>query len=116
MDPVSHAIAGRAVTALLDDRKTWGPGVGAAAIVGALAPDVDLALAPAGWDIYLRAHEVGTHSAIGALAVAGCAAALIHRVTPGSRHAPLVAAASAGAMSHLALDALSGARLRPAWP
>jgi membrane-bound metal-dependent hydrolase YbcI (DUF457 family) len=81
-----------------------------------LSPDVDLVLAPAGWDVYLRAHEVGTHSAIGALVIAGCAAALVHRLTPGSRSAPLVAAASAGAMSHLTLDALSGARLRPAWP
>lgn len=116
MDAVSHAIAGRAVTALFGDGKRLGPGSGIAAIVGALAPDVDIALAPFGWDIYLRAHQVGSHSVIGALAIAGCAAALVHRMTPGSRYAPLVAAASAGAMSHLALDALSGARLGPAWP
>ncbi len=128
MDPLSHAIAGRAVAAVMSESKRSAEasrdeqgegsrdGVGIAAILGALAPDVDIALAPAGWDIYLRAHEVGTHSAIGALVVAWCAAAVVHRLTPGSRYAPLVAAASAGAMSHLALDALSGARLRPAWP
>ena len=118
MDPLSHAVAGRAVTALLENGENTrlGPGAGAAAIVGALSPDVDIVLAPAGWDIYLRAHEVGTHSVIGALVVAGCVAALTHRMTPGARYLPLAAAASAGVLSHLALDALSGARLRPAWP
>ena len=114
MDPLSHAVAGRAVVALL--QKGERRGVGAAAILGALSPDVDSVLAPVGWDIYLRAHEIGTHSIAGSLVVACCAAALVRRLTPGSRYAALCAAASAGALSHVALDVLSGARIRVAWP
>src|SRR3954470_12059758 len=115
MDPLSHIVAGRAVVALFDrdaDRRA----VGTAAIVGALSPDVDIALAPAGWDIYLRAHQAGTHSIVGGLLLGCVAAFLVRAFARRSRYLPLVAAAVAGAMSHLALDALSGARIRLAWP
>src|SRR6476661_9378486 len=115
MDPLSHVVAGRAVTALFDDGR-YGRGLGAAAIVGALAPDVDVLLAPAGWDIYLRAHQAGTHSIVGGLMVACVAAAIVRGFARGSRYAALAAAAGAGALSHLALDVMSGARIRLAWP
>ena len=115
MDPLSHIVAGRAVTALFDNGR-HGPGLGAAAILGALAPDVDLLLAPAGWDIYLRAHQAGTHSIAGGLLVACASACVVRGLARGSRFAPLAAAAAAGAMSHLALDVMSGARIRLAWP
>lgn len=137
---------GRAVVAALDrsERSRFGRGATAAAITGALVPDVDLVLMPAGWDIYLRVHQVGTHSIAGACAL-GCVAgfglhALIrarhrqiqnprslvrdHRgnalrsgpVERGSRPWALAAAASLGAMSHLLLDLLSGAALQLGWP
>ena len=115
MDPLSHVVAGRAVTALFDNGR-HGRGLGAAAIAGALAPDVDLLLAPAGWDIYLRAHQAGTHSIAGGLLVACAVASIVRGLARGSRSAPLAAAAAAGAMSHLALDVMSGARTRLAWP
>ena len=115
MDPLSHIVAGRAVTALFDDGG-YGPGFGASAILGALSPDVDVFLAPAGWDIYLRAHAAGTHSITGGLLIACAGAAIVRGFARGSRYAPLAAAAAAGAMSHLALDVISGARIRLAWP
>lgn len=115
MDPLSHVVAGRAVTALFDNGRL-GPGLGAAAILGSLAPDVDLVLAPAGWDVYLRAHQAGTHSIAGGFLVACGCAAVVRGLIRESRYAPLAAAAAAAAMSHLALDVLSGARVRPAWP
>lgn len=115
MDPISHLVAGRAVVAIVDNG-CHGRGMGAAAILGALSPDIDLILAPAGWDIYLRAHQAGTHSSVGGLLVACAAAAVVRGLLRGSRYAPLAAAASGAAMSHLALDAVSGARIRLAWP
>jgi membrane-bound metal-dependent hydrolase YbcI (DUF457 family) len=115
MDPLSHVVAGRAVVALFDNGH-HGRSLGAAAILGGLSPDIDLVLAPAGWDIYLRAHQAGTHSILGALLVACAAAALVRGLARGSRYLPLAAAAAGGAMSHLALDAVSGARIRLAWP
>ena len=83
--------------------------------MGGLSPDIDLVLAPAGWDIYLRAHQAGTHSIAGALLIACAAAAVVRGLTRGSRYLPLAAAAG-GALSHLVLDAVSGARIRLAWP
>lgn len=115
MDPLSHVVAGRAVVALFDNGH-HGRSLGAAAIVGGLSPDIDLVLAPAGWDIYLRAHQAGTHSILGALLVACAAAALVRGLARDSRYLPLAAAAAGGALSHLALDAVSGARIRLAWP
>src|SRR3954467_3241433 len=115
MDPLSHIVAGRAVVALFDgdaDRRA----VGTAAIVGALSPDVDIILAPAGWDIYLRAHQAGTHSIVGSLLVACAGACMVRLFARSSRFSPLAAATVAGAMSHLALDVVSGAQIRLAWP
>jgi membrane-bound metal-dependent hydrolase YbcI (DUF457 family) len=116
MDPLSHIVIGRALTAAFDDEPRWFGGSGAAAILGALAPDVDGVVIPFGWDDYLRAHEIGTHSIAGSLAVAGASAAIVRLFSRRSQWRPLVAAAATGALSHLALDVLSGARIRLVWP
>lgn len=84
-------------------------------MLGALSPDVDAVLMPQGWDIYLRAHELGTHSLIGALVVGGAAGVLV-RLLRGGRASSLAVAGAIGAISHLTLDLLSGARLQLAWP
>ena len=69
MDPVSHVIFGRTIVAALEkpDGSRLGRGAGAAAILGALSPDADSVLMPAGWDIHLRFHEIGTHSLAGSI-------------------------------------------------
>jgi membrane-bound metal-dependent hydrolase YbcI (DUF457 family) len=118
MDPVSHVIIGRTIVAALDtnDRDRFGRGAACAAMLGALSPDVDCLLMPAGWDIYLRFHEVGTHSLPGGILL-GCAVAVLVRLfVRGSRLAWLAAAGMLGASSHLALDVMSGARLGLWWP
>jgi hypothetical protein len=126
MDPLTHIVVGRAVVAAVD-RDGPARGIAAAAILGALAPDLDIGVAFFGWDRYLRAHEVGTHSLLGVLASAGLAAGALRFVTRrGSLDAcprdrigtpsALLGAAAAGAMSHLALDLISGARIRVGWP
>jgi membrane-bound metal-dependent hydrolase YbcI (DUF457 family) len=105
-------------------------------VLGALSPDVDSALVFAGWDRYVRAHQFGTHSLPGALAVAGLAAVVVDRAAKAvarrwcaktlaerppiarlkASRSTLFLAAAAGAMSHIALDLLSGARIAVAWP
>src|SRR3954469_9103090 len=116
MEPVSHIVIGRALVASADGHNRFGPGAGTASILGALAPDVDLLFTSRGWDVYLRTHEIGTHSLIGGLAIGCCAGLLVHRLRRGSRLGPLLFAAAAGAVRHLALDVVSGARIRLAWP
>jgi membrane-bound metal-dependent hydrolase YbcI (DUF457 family) len=116
MDPLTHIVVGRAVVAaaVLDEDHVRA--VVAAAILGALAPDADVALAFAGWDRYVRAHQFGTHSLLGALTMACLAAVVVRLFARRSRYSTLLAAASAGAMSHIALDLVSGARIALGWP
>jgi membrane-bound metal-dependent hydrolase YbcI (DUF457 family) len=115
MDPLSHVLFGRTLIAL-DNRRRLGPGAIAACALGALAPDVDALFTLKGWDVYLRVHEIGTHSVIGSVAVASGVAALMHVLQRGSRYSSLMLAAAIGALSHLAFDVCSGAIVRPGWP
>ncbi|MEO7274819.1 MAG: metal-dependent hydrolase [Vicinamibacterales bacterium] len=115
MDPISHLACGRTLIALVRREAATRGAVGAA-VLGSVAPDVDAGFVPFGWDRYLRAHEIGTHSLLGALACAVLTAAVIR---PARRDAPflrLVTAAAIGTFSHLTLDVISGARLRLFWP
>src|SRR5438874_7102104 len=84
MDPLTHAVVGRAVVAAARD-EVHDRAAGAAAILGALSPDVDSAIAFAGWDRYVRAHQFGTHSIAGALVTALLAAALVAAIARGVR-------------------------------
>ena len=137
MDPISHAVFGYAVvtsarrpaldTAARTEKTANHRGVAVASVVGALAPDADALFMPIGWDVYLRVHEVGTHTVVGTLPVALAVAwALRLAVTatsstrvskpPIATLTALFIAAWLGALSHLALDVVSGARIKVAWP
>ena len=115
MDPLSHVVCGAALVNLAQGQRRR-PGMAIAAMLGAIAPDIDVLLVPTGWDIYLRAHEIGTHSLLGSIATACAAAAIVRAFTHGSRYWTLLAGTSIGALSHLALDLLCGGRLRVGWP
>jgi membrane-bound metal-dependent hydrolase YbcI (DUF457 family) len=115
MDPVSHVIFGRTLIAL-DQRSRFGAGAVAAAALGAIAPDVDALAISRGWDVYLRVHEIGTHSILGSLVIAWAAATLVYLLKRGGRYAALTLAASVGALSHVAFDLVSGASIKLGWP
>ena len=87
-----------------------------AAALGSLAPDLDAALMPFGWDRYLRAHEIGTHTIVGTLACALLTAAAVPSSARPASYWWLTLSAWIGAASHVLLDLVSGARLRPGWP
>jgi len=116
MDPLTHIVVGRAVVSVAGREDRQSLALGAAAILGALSPDIDGAVAFWGWDRYLRVHQSGTHSLPGALTTAGLAAALVRLFARRSRYAELLGAAALGAMSHVALDLVSGARIAAGWP
>jgi LexA-binding, inner membrane-associated putative hydrolase len=139
VDPISHAVFGYAVVTSVrrpapDPAARTGKianhSVAVTSVLGALAPDVDALLMPFGWDVYLRVHEVGTHTVFGTLPVALAVAWVIRLVAsatsstrvskpPIATRTALVSlfgAAWLGALSHLALDVVSGARIKVAWP
>jgi membrane-bound metal-dependent hydrolase YbcI (DUF457 family) len=117
MDPLSHVSLGRTLVGVLGPRDAGGPRSGAiaAAVLGALAPDIDSVLMPFGWDRYLRFHEIGLHTIVGTV-VCGLLTAGVVRVFARSSYRGLVFCAWLGAVSHVLLDLLSSARLRPGWP
>lgn len=116
MDPISHAVLGQTLATALGRQSAPLRTRVVAGLIGALAPDVDAVVMPFGWDLYLRAHEVGTHSLAGSLPVAGAAALAVRAFARGSRTSDLFGAAWLGCLSHIALDVLSGARIQIGWP
>ena len=116
MDPISHAVLGQTLATALGRQSSPVRGRVMAGILGALLPDVDAVLMPFGWDIYLRAHEIGTHSLAGSLPIAGVAALIARPFARDTRVFDLFAAAWLGCLSHIALDVLSGARIQIGWP
>ena len=115
MDPVSHVIFGRTLIAL-DRRGRLGAGAVAAAALGAIAPDIDVLAIVRGWDVYLRVHEIGTHSILGSVAMGSAAGTLVYLLKRGARHAALALAGSIGSLSHVVFDLVSGASIKLAWP
>ncbi len=116
MDPVSHAVFGQTLATALGRQALPLRTRVLAGVIGALAPDVDAVLIPAGWDLYLRAHEVGTHALAGSLLVAGTVALVPRAFARDSPTSDLFVAAWLGCLSHIALDVLSGARIQVGWP
>ncbi len=113
MDPVSHVALGYT---LLNLRQGTERGVVAAVCLGALSPDIDVVLIPAGWDRYVVAHQGGTHSVIGAIICGVLAATLTRALRRGSSFAVVALAAVTGALSHVWFDLLSGASIAIWWP
>jgi membrane-bound metal-dependent hydrolase YbcI (DUF457 family) len=120
VDPISHVAFGGTLVATrtgwrYSDRRSL------ALMLGALAPDIDAVLMPAGWDIYLRAHQVGTHSIVGTVPLACLVAVVVSLVRSVRLEADRVIVETAlaawiGCLSHLLLDAISGAQMRLGWP
>jgi membrane-bound metal-dependent hydrolase YbcI (DUF457 family) len=115
MDPLSHAAFGRTLLALADAGHSR-RGLVASVVLGSLSPDVDAVLMPFGWDLYLRVHEIGTHTIGGAIACGLGTAAIVRRFATATSWTALSAAACAGSLGHLVLDLLSSGRLRAFWP
>jgi len=114
MDPLSHALLGHAIAQTTPSPRARG--VGAALILGALAPDGDLVLVTQGFDVYLRAHAQGTHSLIGSPVDALIVAAFLRLVIRDSHWKPLFLAAWAGVLSHIVTDLASGSDMAIFWP
>jgi hypothetical protein len=70
---------------------------------------------PVGWDVYLRFHEIATHSLAGAIVLGGAAAALV-RIFFRASSVSQLAAAILAAVLHPVLDIVTGARIGLGWP
>jgi membrane-bound metal-dependent hydrolase YbcI (DUF457 family) len=128
VDALSHLAFGRALVAFTHCRPTGTARtfrtrpLTAALIIGTIAPDADAILMPFGWDRYLVSHERGTHTLLGAIAMAALLATLLRFVIQPLLKRPrtpwrlLWFSAIVGCLSHLLLDGLCGGSLHPLWP
>ncbi len=66
--------------------------------------------------MYLRVHEIGTHSILGSVAMGSAAGTLVYLLKRGARYAALALAGSVGALSHVVFDLVSGASIKLGWP
>jgi membrane-bound metal-dependent hydrolase YbcI (DUF457 family) len=120
LDPISHATFGVTLVEALGarterDATTIVRGATIATVLGALSPDIDAALMPFGWDRYLRVHEIATHTIVGSIGCGLATAGLVWFFIR-TRYGTLALCASLAALSHVLLDLLSSARLKPGWP
>jgi membrane-bound metal-dependent hydrolase YbcI (DUF457 family) len=115
MDPVSHVVIAHCLNDLRQEA-TAPRGRALAIALGALSPDIDAVLMPAGWDRYLAAHEIGTHSILGSLVCGAGAAAVALLIRRRTSYRALLLPATIGSASHVMADLLSGASIRLAWP
>jgi inner membrane protein len=83
-------------------------GLTAGLVLGSILPDVDAVLAPRGFDLYLRAHASGTHSAAGTVVEAIVLALILHVIVKGSRILPLFVASWIGILGHVFWDLADG--------
>jgi membrane-bound metal-dependent hydrolase YbcI (DUF457 family) len=114
MDPVTHVVLGYCCSVRATPNATRGRALAVA--LGALSPDIDLLMMPTGWDRYLAAHEIGTHSALGAVICGVLAAGVARMIRRPARLRPLLLPAAIAALSHVAADLLAGASIRVLWP
>jgi membrane-bound metal-dependent hydrolase YbcI (DUF457 family) len=111
VDPVSHLLFGRTI-AFTTPRRQSLTGVTAALVLGSILPDVDAVLVPRGFDLYLRAHAAGTHSAAGTVVQAIVLALVLHVIVKGSRILPLFVASWVGILGHVFWDLADGSDIR----
>ena len=99
MDPVSHLLFGRTVALTIRRRPSPDWRSRAALVLGSILPDVDAALTPRGFDLYLRAHASGTHSLLGTVVEALVLALVLRMLVSGSRVLPLLVSLVGGRSS-----------------
>lgn len=112
MDPVSHALLGRTL-GFADRGERLTRGVTVACVLGALAPDLDILVAPLGWDVYLRVHESWTHTLAASPFIALAVAAAVRVFARKASFATLWRAAWLSVVvGHLGFDLVSGSDIR----
>jgi membrane-bound metal-dependent hydrolase YbcI (DUF457 family) len=114
MDAATHALFGAALAigASSAPRRS----VVATCAGASLLPDVDAVLMPTGWDRYLVAHEIGTHSLAGSLVLGALLAIGLGWWRPALKNGAIRAAAIAGTAGHVFWDLANGGDIRVFWP
>jgi membrane-bound metal-dependent hydrolase YbcI (DUF457 family) len=114
MDPATHALFGAALAVGASPAPRRAVVLTCAG--ASLLPDIDAVVMPAGWDRYLVAHEIGTHSLPGAVLLGALLALILCWCRPAWKRGAIWAAAIAGTVGHVFWDLANGGDIRVFWP
>ncbi|MHB9095176.1 MAG: metal-dependent hydrolase [Eubacteriales bacterium] len=116
MDPLTHALVGMGVAALTGEKLSLANPLHLGAVLGALAPDLDIVLQLCGDIPYLTHHRGSSHSIPGVLFSSTVIAFALWLVMGVSQPGIIFLWTILGAVSHLLLDILNSYGAKILWP
>lgn len=115
MDPLTHAIVGLGLAALRQQGTIF-DAVSLAALLGSVAPDFDIVLQVKGDLTYLKHHRGISHSLPGLILQGAAIALAMNMFVPAVSFGFFFLWSIIGAVSHVALDALTSYGVQLFWP
>lgn len=116
MDPVTHVLVGVGVAGLSGGKLSLLNPVHLGAMLGSLAPDLDIIMQLKGDMTYLRHHRGSSHSIPGITASSLVIAAILALAFPGTPLWPVFLWTFLGSVSHIFLDILNSYGVQIFWP
>jgi len=116
MDPLTHALVGAGVASLTGDKFSLSNPLHIGAVLGALAPDIDIVLQLYGDIPYLTHHRGSSHSIPGVLVTSAVIAFVLWLLFGGSHPGMIFIWTILGAVSHILLDILNSYGAKILWP
>jgi len=106
VDPFSHAIIGLSTISLMQPIALNNPAC-IGAVIGAVAPDLDIITRIKGDYVYLRHHRVESHSLIGVIAIALLISLPLWFIFDGAIFHEILLGSFIGVLSHVIMDLLN---------
>jgi len=116
MDPLTHALVGVGVAALTGDSFSLTNPIYLGAVLGALAPDLDIVLQLFGDVPYLTHHRGSSHSVPGVIVSSAVIALILWLIFGGMAPGAIFVWTILGAVSHIILDILNSYGAKILWP
>ncbi len=116
MDPISHGLIGAGVAALSGQPFAWDNPTYLGAIIGAMAPDLDIVMQARGHIAYLKHHRGISHSIPGLLGFSALVSLSLLAIFPSTPFWNLLFWTFLGTMSHGVFDLLNSYGAKLLWP
>lgn len=116
MDPLTHALVGIGVAALTGQTLTVTNPIQLGAVLGAMAPDLDIILQFYGDIPYLTHHRGSSHSIPGVLVSSAIISCILWIIVGGASPGIIFLWTLLGAVSHILLDILNSYGAKILWP
>lgn len=116
MDPISHGLIGLGIASLSGEALSLQNPIYFGALIGSLAPDLDIVLQARGDLAYLRHHRGVSHSIPGTALIAGLITPVLTLVFPEASLGTLFLWTWLGALSHAFIDIFNSYGAELLWP